>query len=689
MRYLLFLLLFSLKGLAQYSLSHARHTSKFTYIYKLNIREAQELYQSKLDDVEDKYLHQVQDSFLTDQPDLKRIPQGNYLFLWTYENKLHFELRELGDLELYSISNHYNLLLQLKRKDGSPVNDALVHLKKRKLEFNNGLQAYELGRYHKKTYLSIVSNGVYYHRLVEDPQKQKQGRYYYSRKKWIRTSPLKYLINPTRKITQPFKNFVNLRWKGNYDFYERTLPRETKYSGYMTSNKPRYKPGDTVKMKAYLYDRYKFPLKSVLVLRLFNSSGDLDTVLTQLNPYRPGAYEYSFVLTKDLAGRLDEELQLSLEQKRSLRFDKERYDRYYGDLDEGGFFARRKVVKRMAFKFEEYELGSTQFKARAENDVHHRGKNALLYFKATDDNGMAVLDGRVQVVVKPNSNSFSTSEANLFVADTLWNYTVPLEAIGETKLVLPDSIFPKANFNYEVICNFLNTNNESKKEILYHQFENSEYQLQVKETNDSLWITQEKGNKSIETTAEITLYTNRGDSIASIKAVLPAQMRLYPHVSRYQLKSAYSEKSYLPKRNSGKLSANAQRTADSVFIVVDNPAKYNFYYSIFAGKQLVKQGYGLELNFVEKTTTPKPYFLSLQYISGAQVMNDDYTISYNKNSLDISVKQPEMVYPGQLVDVELTVTKKDGSPVPDADVTAYAHTAKFEESVLPSIRIYH
>ena len=98
MRYLLILLLFPIKGLAQYSLSHARHTSKFTYVYKLSIREAKVLYLSKFDEVDDQYLQHLQDSFLTDRPDLSRIPEGNYLFLWTYENKLHFELKEIGNL---------------------------------------------------------------------------------------------------------------------------------------------------------------------------------------------------------------------------------------------------------------------------------------------------------------------------------------------------------------------------------------------------------------------------------------------------------------------------------------------------------------------------------------------------------------------------------------------------------------
>ena len=683
MRYLPFLLLFTLKGLSQSSLIHARHTSTYTYVYKLSMGEAETLYSSKLEELEDHYLQHLQDSFLTDKPDLSRIPEGNYLFLWTYENKLHFELKEIGNLELYPINNNHRILLELKRRDGTPVTDALVRMKRKKIPFNSELQAYELGRCNQKAYLGIESDGVYYHRSVDVPRKG--GRYYYSRIKWIRQSPLKYLIQPARKIAWPVQEWVNLHWLGRYDFYERNLPRESKYAGYMTSNKPKYKPGDTVKLKAFLYNRYKNPINAPLLLRLFSESGDVDTVLTQLNPYRPGGYEYSFVLTKDLAGRLDEELRVSLEQKGSLRFDQAHYDRYNGDLDEGGYYARRKVVKRIQFGFEEYELGSIQFKARAENDSHHRGNNAILFFKATDENGMAVLDGRVQVVVKPQQQSLQTNEAQLFVPDTMWTYSLPLEAIGETKLVLPDSIFPKASFNYEVICNFLNSNNELKTERLYHRFDNNAYQLLVKEANDSLWIKQEEGKQNIEIAAQVTFYTGRSDSIGSINTLLPVKLRLYPNVSRYRIKTDYGELDYLPKRNSSRLSAQAQRTADSVFIVVNNPANYFFHYSIFAGQQLIKRGYAQELNYFNKATTQQPYYLSLQYISAGQVLNEDYTLSYQKNALDINVKQPEVVYPGQQVDVELTVTKKDGSPAIDADVTAYAHTAKFVESRIPSI----
>lgn len=216
MRYLPFLLLFTLKGLSQSSLIHSRHTSTYTYVYKLSMGEAETLYRSKLEEVEDQYLQHLQDSFLTDRPDLSRIPEGNYLFLWTYENKLHFELKEIGNLELYPINNNHRMLLELKRRDGTPVTDALVRLKRKKIPFNSELQAYELGRYHQKNYLGIESNGLYYHRNLIAPRKG--GGYYYSRIKWIRQSPLKYLIQPARKIARPFQEWVNLHWLGDMIF---------------------------------------------------------------------------------------------------------------------------------------------------------------------------------------------------------------------------------------------------------------------------------------------------------------------------------------------------------------------------------------------------------------------------------------------------------------------------------------
>ncbi len=109
-----------------------------------------------------------------------------------------------------------------------------------------------------------------------------------------------------------------------------------------------------------------------LILRLTGEDFYIDTILATLHPYRPGAYEYSFVLNDSLDLDLDEEILLTLEEESSRKFNLETYD---GDLEDDEYAMKRQVLMRNKLRFEEYELGSVTFTARTDREKHNRNSN--------------------------------------------------------------------------------------------------------------------------------------------------------------------------------------------------------------------------------------------------------------------------------------------------------------------------
>ncbi|NNU33205.1 hypothetical protein HK413_01660 [Mucilaginibacter sp. S1162] len=76
----------------------------------------------------------------------------------------------------------------------------------------------------------------------------------------------------------------------------------------------------------------------------------------------------------------------------------------------------------------------------------------------------------------------------VFVPDTLWKHQITLDAVGETKLIIPDSVFPKAKVSFFAELNFLNSNNESRRATEYLSWDYHDKKLTTKIEGDTLKI---------------------------------------------------------------------------------------------------------------------------------------------------------------------------------------------------------
>jgi alpha-2-macroglobulin len=652
---------------AQRNLSGSRRDAPLVYAYKITGTEAEQLVRYGLQKVNDKHLHTLIDSFST-AGRIPVLPEGNYLLLHVAENILTYQLHTVGDLQVKHINNGYDLGVLLHNRLGEPITQAQVYADNRLLRFHSKNQFFGPSRKKVAKHIKVMYRDVFYVFPVSKNRKRKPQLLRFI----TRTFPIRYIANPIRRL---------LYGRDNYrSYYDNKTAHEKKFKGFVVFNKPRYKPGDTVRLKAFVTTSSGKHVNRKLLLRISDKYLYKDTIITTIDPYRPGGFQYEFILNDSLGLELDDDYLVSLEELRSRKYN---LDEYYGNLNEEQYALKRKVLIRGKFSYEEYELQSITFSARANKETHHRGEEVAVFMKASDENELGVMDGRVEITVEPEDHQIRFHASEVFIADTFWFHKMNLENVGETKLVIPDSIFPPATLSYRVRLKFLNSNNEAQTKTLYNHFHHESEDINFNLQGDSIKIEYLVGGKSNAATGQLFVLS-RQDTLEKRQIPMPAFIHVNPFADAYTVESQGIIKHYSPKQSNAMVSCVAERTNDSVTINILNPNSLPLWYTIFAGNKVIDRGHVDVLQFSERVRSKGHYFVSLQYIYNGRIHKDQYTIPFYEKNLNVRVNQPAFIFPGQSTNIDINVTNTKGEPVAGADVTAFALTKKFSPTA-PSV----
>lgn len=670
-----FALLLLFQASAQNKLAESSRTSIYTYIYKISINEYKKLYDSEMDDFNEAYLYNLIDSFKSVRP--AGLLNGNYLLVKADGGYLNAELYTQDNLKYKFVNNGRDLALLLHHFSGEIITTAIVSNGKNIIKYNNESKTYFLKGKHKIKKLLVVNNGTAtYLPLTYNKQ---PFRIKYALSKLTHSFPVKYVADPLRRLIYDLKN------RDRYvDRYREKGGFEKRHTGYMVFDKPKYRPNDTVRLKAFITKRRSGYVNKKLLVRLSDNYLGVDTILGYAKPYRPGGYVFEFLLSEKLEIDLDDRYMVTFELPRSKKYN---LDTYEGDLDDEVYAQKRKILQRGFFEFEDYNLSAISFTARADKSEHSKGEPVSIYLKAVDENELAVPDGRVSInLLLRDNHRVQFFNPYQLLKDTLWKIHKQLEPIGETKITIPDSVLPAANFEYIIECEFLNSNNELKTTTLNQRFYGFGHSIKFKTENDSLYIFNLNG-KDISCLAKLIIMSHK-DTIQSQAIFLPAVLPINGFATNYIVICNEEEYTYTPSSTKGLVSFYAKRTPDSVFINSVNPSNLDFWYTVFAGNKIVERGYTRNLNYIHAAETKKKYTVSYQYIRKGQVINESQVAVYTKNQLELNLKQPEFIYPGQELSIELSVVDKKGTPVVNADITAWAYTSKFKDDAAPFVPYY-
>ncbi|GAA4313182.1 carboxypeptidase-like regulatory domain-containing protein [Nibribacter koreensis] len=643
---------------AQQHLAQSRTTSYFTYLYKITDAEAKVLYDKGMQAAKQSFFHTKVDSFVTNLPYIKQLPQGHYLYTLASGPDLEYTLFTQTKTQLKLLNNHVDFAAVLLDSLGNILPDAQLQLKNKPVPFDKASQTYRLGNTKKNGLLSVTHNGYTYY--VPVSQNIKGGKHSLF-KKIVFRKPIYYLWSPFRDIARSLIHwypqgyvYSAIHLFDDWGYRSSDWPK-----GYLVLNKPMYMPNDTVRYKAFLVKKNGRPYTKTLLTEI--TGNGKPKRLGELKAFRPGAYEGSFILHDSLRLRLDTYVALNLSQKK--RWSTEQ-------------------VITTRFKYEDYELKENSYAVRLDKLEHTAGTPNKLYLRGSDANGLTLTDAWVELTVLTKKIKQSNAPVQ-FIPDTLWVHKQPLESSGETTLLLPDSIFPKATIDYQIRAVFLTSNNErSEKSVNARYVLEEDGQLTLSLLNDSVKADFMKGTASLPKQAVVTLIDGQGKLLQTQKVTLPALLPLQPNAQQYRLTAGRLESTLHLEDQSANLQFYSERTADSLLLGIHNPRKLPFWYFVYKNNHLVDRGQDTTAmwQYSRPATNQEPYYVSVQYLWAGQVESDEYNAPFRKNDLHIALQGPTTVYPGQKTNFTLQVTNSKGKPASNVDVTAYALTSKFKDT---------
>ena len=373
----------------------------------------------------------------------------------------------------------------------------------------------------------------------------------------------------------------------------------------------------------------------------------------------PGAYEGFIVLGDSL--EIDRNYELSLLSEKS-----------------------DKKLLSNNFNLEDYQLDETSYSFEAKEDDYIIGQDVLFTLEGKDANGFNLLDSRVNIVVT-TAHVIQFESDSLFIPDTIWTKTAALDPIGHTQLSIPDSIFAEATVRYKATATFNNSNNETHVERLFFSRKQTAEVIDFNAKGDSLYIQfLERGKEQIR---EAQLYNIKGEDTLSSKLItLPYALSINPLVSQYLVKTESVKNVFFTNSIPHDLNLLFLRKKDSIQLFLHNPRHLSVKYAIYKGqKKLIQEGETDHLSKLIIDPTNASYFMNCQFMWAGKMESIRRSSHVFDKSLKIEIDQAEKIYPGQVVDVNVTVNDYKDLPLENVNLTVGAINSQFKKEGIPTV----
>ncbi len=622
------------------NLSKSRLTSPVEQLYKVGPNDLRPYFLHGRQP-DEKMLHTLIGTFAQGEG-YGDLPRGNYIVVKAVDGRLQYRSHTVDDLQ-FMVINMERVMLLLHDSLGRTITGARVQCGTRTLRYDPATECYTAPRVGDERVAEIEHDGVYHY--IEF------GRYSHRHNDWFSQTWRRTKYRAAR-IFRPGS------WSRS----------KQKYNGFIAFSKPRYKPGETVRMKAYIADNRGHAYDRDVEVRLSGGRNpSLDTLLTVLRPYRAGMYAWEFRLSDSLRMQLDNDYRVTLKTR-----------------------GERTNDIRERFRYEQYELKNIKFSVTASPKEYGAGDTLRLKMDLTDQNGLPVRDGRVEVSVKALSDNWTKLFApSVFMPDTLWRHTAQVASLDDNELIVPDSIFPGGvSTSIRIESVYLSPDNERLTQTTALFRDGRPCRLDFALDKGMLTVRLLRGGQSVPCSARITGWDNEVNECVRQTVQLPATFAVPWYISDYDVSTDLAEDSFdLSSAKRDMLFCNLQRDGDSIYMSVDNPAGLPLRYVLKRGEKIVDQGNATTLDKVVKARPGQGYALEVAYpFAGEPHVINAYAPEVNQN-VTLQVSTPTAVYPGQTVPVEIAVADKRGKPVGNADVTAWAVTSKFDDR-MPGPRLY-
>ena len=489
-------------------------------------------------------------------------------------------------------------------------------------------------------------------------------------------APLAWVVDNGRYLWHG----VRRRYWGYYPYPFRNrinrIIRPPAVAGYAATDKPQYRPGDTIELTAYLTMPRGRPLRADSVeLRLEarrNYGRSRQLVRRNIGRSEPGRYTTKLVVGDDWP--LDHA--------------------YTGYFYLNGL-RWREIDPEIKFRVADYELDEYELTVSLDQSE----RSTYLDLRAEDVNGQPLPSG--ELTVTATSERIVEVPDTLAVnslPDTLWTHRLPTDGRREHRLVVPDTLVPAGwRVGVTATVRLLPPSGETQEQrtdftlgrgaVLTPLLEADSDRLRlgfVAMDRSVLGADAGAGQSPVE--AELLRIAPGGDT-ATLTVTLPTSVGLDHRYRFYLLRigdrfQLYPLDGLLPTRG------NPLRwRGDTAQVSFPNPHRQPLRWRLFVGNEPVGGGTESSPDALVTGLTPgAPVHLRYHFLSGGywrdEIVSDEVPdpelLTNHEKVLDLTLDVPVSVRPGERVNVGVRATDQRGRPAAGVRLTAGSYNTRFD-----------
>ena len=594
----------------------------------------------------------------TDTLNWEKQPSGYYIEAKVIGEHLELTILDKTSIHAVLLNNERDFAVQVIDSLGQIVSPTKMFLNNKKVKQDKITNSYRLNKRKKGGLLRVEAKGQI---LFYEIKKEE----IYNYRKRFRDRRFVYVLKaPIRAGKSVYYYFRRGVAKKNWRIYslQRIVPfwrkfnKQKQLKGYIVTNQPIYRHGDTLKIKAYIAKENGEVWDEDLQLKI---SGYKYSKYKKLKPDEQGNITFEM--------RLGDSLMLDKTYNISVRRDRFRNKHYTNTLYH-------------SFKLEDYQLDEVEYDFSSEQKEYLRGEKILLAAEGKDKNGLTISDGSVHVVAKRGA-VHSIKDSILYIPDTLWSVSESLNARGSTQFILPDSLLPEAELDIILHATFTNSNGElhEKEEKIRYHYNPERYELAL--TSGQVMISHSNNQQSISDSVILVKYIASNKIQRHIR--LPYQEKLNPYATIYYLQDSDGKRlRIIENYEDAKVQVFEAYKQNTVEFDISNPHGIPINYWISKGENIVSTGQtdSTYFHWEKKGRSHKAYYLRYQYVWKGNAEGDIKTSQHFENRLQITVEEPRKIIPGEQAQIKVKVTDAFERKVANVNLTAGAINAQFNSS---------
>lgn len=603
------------------------------HVFKLDNSQTEYVTQNKrIKDTSFLFTHLYKD-YNRDKFKNDTLPDGNFIIVSIIQNEVKYTFLQRSPIDIATrvIGEDVIVYLRLK-KDKSLISKPRVKIDGKEIAYDEGYGGYVF----KKESIDI--------------QKYNSGKIFLSYSHMGEVYYMQYILN------KGYEDKNNNRYQSNNSVMASP--------GYLLTDKPKYKPLDTLRLKAYLVKLYNGrPLRKKATLTIREDKQKF--LFTQkIKSKTPGAYLYDWPIPDTLKIDRSFKIELSYTKRQSLFY------------------------KNTYFQLEEYVLNKNTYDMQLDREVFFAGDDITFYVSAKDANGFPIPNSMIHYNLKINELNHLLTDTIRISDEKMKSWYTQDTAIGYENFIqlkIPSAVLPKANARYTLDVTITDPVNFERKVIskTFTKLVEKE-KLVTYQALDSLHIRSLYNLK--DTAKAYTLITlGNTDTISVKKIITPYHGKLRQNETKAIIIDKDSNITTLDiLYNQIEITKlKGKRKHDSVLISFKYPFPEPVHYKIYKDKQLVKSGQSTSLSYAVRDDSKSKYTIlftsDLHRKIGSNFYRAIYTPQENIIQLNTDIKQT--AFPGENIVVTINARDYKNTPLSKINIAALAVNAMFENDI--------